>query len=356
MFFYQGSFAQLNDFKYKEVVKYHLPEGENYLIIPSDFAHEELKEISQKVSVKLIESVSLVYTKYCFNPAFNQQALNEKRWENLQEIIPQLSAQAFYVKYLIAQTGCGDTVLCKEFFHGFVIKFRQPSSVVQAEKEIEEIDRFFAKSRRASSSFDLVQRWDDKTGYYYDTIYREGEPSGKHAILRDTLLLNLLRQMDKDNYLLVVDVTGSMAPYTAQTLKWVEQYANSKKIALITFFNDGDNAPSPAKRIGETGGIYFTENKDMIKILRVMRTAMRKGQGGGEDEENDVEAILKGLEECTKCEQVILIADNFERFRDEMLLNQINKPVYIVVAGADEQINPYYLQLQEKYSNVKVLY
>src|SRR5690606_20987871 len=78
--------------------------------------------------------------------------------------------------------------------------------------------------------------------------------------------------------------------------------------------------------------------------VEMMRTAMANGSGG-DLPENNLEAIIVGLENCTNCKDIILIADNMSSPRDMELLKTFNKPIHIILCGAQHAVNVDYLNL-----------
>jgi hypothetical protein len=71
---------------------------------------------------------------------------------------------------------------------------------------------------------------------------------------------------------------------------------------------------------------------------------MRDGTGG-DLIENDIEAILRAQSEFIGSQSIILVADNWDEPRDMELVDQINKPVRVVLCGARGGVNSKYLDL-----------
>lgn len=95
------------------------------------------------------------------------------------------------------------------------------------------------------------------------------------------------------------------------------------------------------------GGIYSVNASEGItKIMSVLNTAKWNG-GGGDSPENDVEAIIYTIVNCPACENIIHIADNGATPRDLILLDQVTKPIKVIVCklGADGPINPKLLDI-----------
>lgn len=89
------------------------------------------KEILQSVKNKVILKVELVYTTYRKSETFDQHSLNRKRLEGLFLSAPNCLNQEGIEWVLLAQTGCTSAEAGKEFFHGFVITYRDlPDAVL----------------------------------------------------------------------------------------------------------------------------------------------------------------------------------------------------------------------------------
>ena len=154
------------------------------------------------------------------------------------------------------------------------------------------------------------------------------------------------RHEEWKNALVVADWTGSMYRYGAQVLQWHIDNFEASGITYFTLFNDGDR--KTIKRVGVTDGIYF-EKADNIKRLVALYDLVQTKGGGGDMPENDIEAILKGMEEYPDHGEIILIADNNACVRDIELANLIEKPVRIILCGYNKVngVNPDYLNLAD---------
>ena len=147
------------------------------------------------------------------------------------------------------------------------------------------------------------------------------------------------------NCLVVTDVTGSMYPYLAQFKAWHKLHldANSGNHDFV-FFNDGDNMADNMKVTGQVGGVYYVNTSQYYKLSALLNTSMQKG-GGGDGPENNIEAVLKGLEMNPECKEVIMIADNWATPRDLSLLKKVRVPIRLVLCGAQSGINTAYLDM-----------
>ena len=103
----------------------------------------------------------------------------------------------------------------------------------------------------------------------------------------------------------------------------------------MVLFNDGDQTPDKHKKLGETGGVYISSSASYTRgVLNDMKRVMYRGDGG-DIEENDVEAILYGLDKVKDFDELVLIADNHSGIRDRVLIDSISHPVHIVLCGTD---------------------
>ncbi|CAF0777234.1 unnamed protein product [Rotaria sordida] len=160
---------------------------------------------------------------------------------------------------------------------------------------------------------------------------------------------NVLSRNNWTDILAVVDVTGSMQPCAAAVYKWMKlSQDKTKNIRYYVFFNDGDDKLNSAKKIGSTGGIYSMAANNLNKVLATMQSAMKNGNGG-DIPENDIEAILHGIEMCPTCTDIIHIADNKATPRDLNLLNRVTKPIKVLTCQVDVAgVNPQLLNVADK--------
>ncbi len=143
----------------------------------------------------------------------------------------------------------------------------------------------------------------------------------------------------------VMDVTSSMLSHIAALNWWVVSSPDSSNIVHYTFFNDGDNLNDKRKKIGETGGIYHGER--LHDFTAILMTAMQNGTGG-DTEENDLEATLEAINQAPQATSVLLIVDNFSDIRDSELLDQIEKPVHVLISGDVTVVRECYLDIAKK--------
>lgn len=336
----------------------------NQLAIAMPFANqlilnpEQEKALQEKVVIK----IELVYTKFRTSPTFDQKVLNYNRLVELKKLVSQLFENPLWDFSLISQTNGNSQEECNNMFHGFVITFRPNSTNNTLVQEAEYLDKVVAnllkKSKKDSipdkMRFDLKTRWDNVIGYVHDTIWKINEEEQvpppnffyDHSLFKDSTVINAFsRNKNWKNFIVVTDVTGSMSPYIAQVFVWLQEQAENQQANYFVFFNDGNNKNSNQKKQLKTEGIYGGLNTGVEAVMQNAALCMKKGSGGGEGLENDVEAILFGQEAFPDADEIILIADNYESMRDYKFLAEIKKPVRVIICGAKTRVNIEYLDM-----------
>ena len=257
---------------------------------------------------KTIEKIELVCTDFPKNKDLSR--LNKKRLASLYLLFPEAFDNKLIKWSLVEQTGCNSSDVYN-YFHGFVITYR-PTPTIE------------------SISSDNSQ--------LRSIVYGEEVP-------KDSTVLKILdRNSEWSNMLIVCDFTGSMSPYVSQVLLWHYLKIKEEKVKSFVFFNDGNRTPDYDKEIGKTGGIYYTDNKDIDTVINTAIMTISSGTGG-DAPENDVESILFGIEKYPDTENIILIADNKSDIRDTALISLINKPVKVILCGTENGVNVQYLNL-----------
>ncbi|GAB4422711.1 MAG: hypothetical protein OHK0039_38930 [Bacteroidia bacterium] len=215
---------------------------------------------------------------------------------------------------LVLQTQCETEEEAKGMFHGFVIKYRPRRVPV-----LEDV-------RDASQLRALI--------------------AGKATVRDSTVMQVLDRHGEWDRMLVVMDWTGSMYKHGAQLVLWhkYKQLLEPERVRHFVFFNDGNTKKTWQKKPGRTGGVYRARSSEIDELVSTMEYVMRKGDGG-DAPENDLEALLTGLQYLEDFETVILIADNKSEVRDIELLARIDRPVRIILCDVQDEIHPHYLQI-----------
>jgi hypothetical protein len=344
---------------------------------------------------KQVESIELVYTQFSESPAFNQAGLNHKRLVQLRSLAPSLFTQPFISWKLVAQQPATRDE-AKKLFHGFAVIYRETPTEETMQSELAYLRESILKITGTSSvsgkddpmasSTTTGGEWDFTTTIKVEThdtlLLKHVEEAGMQRVdtLYDTGLFgrrifyiyttdtkgleNLFAVKPEDvpygldsavskvmkrntawkDIMIVGDLTGSMSPYSAQLFAWYKMNAASMPVKRFVFFNDGNRMADADKIPGETGGIYSGPGGDFSEVMKLAEKTMRAG-GGGDIPENNLEALMFAINDCSDCGAIVMVADNLASPRDMKLLSKITKPVKVIVCGAQMGINPDYLDI-----------
>ena len=365
------------------------------LVLKMNFGSPEIlnPEDAKLLVGKAILQVDLVYTAFQISDTFSQPKLNKERFLNLQKLVPDLFRQSAIKYKIIGQNGCKTEYSAHNYFHGFVITYKDPAPVGMAKVEIAKMDKLLHSDSLGHDTVNVVVEYRvikhrDKTGFYLpilkskrkkgivydspgiwhrklqrttrlDTVkYTYEKKKFKPAAYSMKFVMNstggdstifavLNRNKNWKEILFVCDVTGSMYTYSSELLVWHKLNYQTGKAKYFTFFNDGDNKSDGSKKIGATGGIYQTEAGNYEAVSKTMTEAMTKGCGG-DAPENNCEALLEAMKKFPDSKEIVMIADNWAPIKDIKLLEQIKKPVHVIVCGGSWGINTDYLDLARK--------
>lgn len=372
--------------------------GEDVIVNPS---------VMKMINDYSIMRIDFVYTKYRESSDFNQRQLNVRRVEALQKAAPFIfnNTSIEWNVYEIREAENRDKN--EKFFHGFVVYMKPNYALKDGEWTISkkplssstEISSIKSEMKKYAC-YDTIMKpvikkkkqksvwtgkyipnnnmkaatgerfenkgiWGRKKEYVrevrYDTIMIEtiryseskkcGCPSSETSMaftsmygLSDTVVTSVLNRNTKwKDILIVEDVTGSMMPYTIQTLAWRKLNNNATRAQQFLFFNDGDNHPDGP--IGRSGGTYFIDSRSDKEIEEKCYYAMNKGGGGGAPE-NNIEALIEAQKQNTSAKEIVMIADNWANVRDLSLLDEVSVPVHVILCGAsDGNVNADYLAI-----------
>jgi hypothetical protein len=336
---------------------------EHCFYIPFDFANNKP---SNKITIEALKEqtithIDFVYTSFKLNEQFQQNKLNKKRLLQLKKKADFLLTNNRIQWNIICQTACKSPEEGLQYYHGFIIHYRPPSTLESTNNEIDFIKKLI-ENRRALAKVDVEtdssipvdstiitfkQSWDDVWGNVVDTIYGtyvKDAPVIPLLKLKDTTISTVLDRNNWNSMTVVTDVTASMADYTSQLLVWFEQKFEEQKIKHFVFFNDGNNKSTILKRIGKTGGIYHIPANSKANVLKLLEQTMLRGNGG-DAQENDIESLLYAEEFMKTMDELVLIADNSSDMRDFQLMANLGRPVRIIICGNPNAINPEYLML-----------
>lgn len=304
-----------------EVPVYQFEQLEPTVALRMDYAGSAIQNPDAWLKVRdrgVVKEIDLVFTLYPLGgQAWREryEQLIQERMRSLFALDPSLRNAPVHWR-LVVQTKCKDIYEARSLFHGFVLRYKvtrpQIMDALSSASEIEEV------------------------------------LSGK-VVVTDTSVRTILdRNRHWKKVLVIMDWTGSMYQYGAQLVLWHKLNMQTSGIQHMVLFNDGDRKSTQQKVVGRTGGVYYTRCQDLGQVIETISTVMHNGYGG-DSPENDLEAVVQGIQRVSDYEEVLLIADNRSRVRDMALLNAIKKPVRVLLCGkGKEQIHPDYLRIAYK--------
>lgn len=358
--------------------------SDSVITIPCDFGKPKLRFPANIVDLSAVQvtAIYLVFTDYPAKDDLIQ--LNSKRLQFLFAKYPSLATNKNIEWNVIRQMDGAERMPAMNLFHGFVIYYRPLQNKTTIEKDLEELktlltpdtvivkkhsgfvaaDTNITKLRYEVEEYTAVIKLPvaealamvnidprEKTAYKdYDSLFVYLKPLTDSTVKTnyktppDSTIIKVMDRMAWNDMLVTADVTASMYPYTGQLLLWLKLHEDERRIKQFTFFNDGDDKEDDAKIIGSTGGIYSTSSSVFEVVEQLIYKVMGNGNGGNIPE-NNIEALLQGINNCSGCGNTILIADNASGVSDISLLKQVTKPVHIIVCGVHNSINTAYLDI-----------
>jgi len=344
---------------YEEPLTHSVKQELIYFEFASDeFESPELITYLQKTNIL---SVTYVFSSYKSNVGFDQNALNKKR---LIRFFNSFSINSDVDWDIIVQTGAESKEEASEFFHGFVIHYREATTKESIEKEIESFKETISNANLAieKPKVESLEEFkkrnpppkNDEEYYWYVKKLNAHKKRIKQAskidtsyskVVSDTTVITVLeRNSNWKNMLVVCDLTVSMSPYVSQLMVWFKLNTEKKRIKYFTFFNDGNTTTDYKKEIGRTGGIYYSKADSFDYVLEIADSCMRN-TNGGDTQENDVEALIKGMAQFDNYKEVVLVADNWSNMRDYELITELDKPIRVILCGTSNSLRVQYLNL-----------
>ncbi len=339
-----------------------------------------------------ILSVHLVYTRYRQVDTFDQPLLNEKRFLHLSQKFPDLFKNENIEWRIFEQTKGKTEEEARIMYHGFVIFLKEKPKMESNRSEMTIIDdllmgikdtlievpeqySYRIRKKYVETGRYLPNREDKiKKGIRYnssgiwfrepemklvsDSVKRKknrayktykGVYTGANTSSYNLDVYNQLRNKTfNKRWGFVIDVTGSMAPYTGQVLALLKTRPELATEEHFSFFNDGNGAPEILKRIGNSGGVYTVKSNHFDSIYQTMERAMRAGSGG-DLPENNIEAILRTLKQWPGTDSILMVADAHAPVKDLKIIGFVNKPVLIVLCGDISNLIPLdYVQIAKQ--------
>ena len=279
---------------------------------------------------KVVE-IQSVYTQYPKDKDFwltNYHGLLADRLKELFILDPTLNDK--HIEWTMAlQTDCYTEQQAQKMFHGFAIYYAPIY-----EDTIPEKPRVFTKTDSVtySKNYSLVQQ------FVKDNIF------AKERRETDSSVFNVLnRHPEWKKTLIVCDWTSSMYAYGSQAALWHSLNYKRSGIKYFTLFNDGGNRSDLFKKNGTVNGVFYADADNVKRLVKLYTDVIANGDGGDEPE-NDIEALLRAIRHYPDAKEIVLIADN-SCIRDFCLVKRISKPIRIILCGTKNGINPQYINL-----------
>ena len=318
-------------FNYNEIKRFDPEDQPNSVVLENGYTKSKIidgwrwKPYDDKI---VVTQIDIVFTKYPKNKEFwrtNYYDLLAARIKELLALDSSLNSTDFEWN-LVLQTEPENEPEAKKMFHGIAITYFEIKDMLEDDSDVDETPMqdsvYFAKHELKVKNF----------------IRSQGGAG-------DSIVFKVFdRHKEWKNALVVMDWTGSMYRYGAQAVLWHTLNFKTSGIKDFVFFNDGDNTPDDKKIIGKTGGIYYAQAKNLDRLINTFYLVGKRGKGG-DDPENDVEAMIKGMNRFEDFDELILIADNNSCMRDFRLIANLDVKVNVIVCGAQYGINPQYVNL-----------
>ncbi len=325
---YEKSFEKL--FNLNEIDVYDTSPTKGKVILKNSYARSKIYNPEDWEPYRkniVVTQIDVVYTKYPRNKEFwrtNYYSLLAKRVKTLFALDSSLNSADFEwnIKYQTSSTTEEET---KKMFHGICIHYF----------EISDFENTEITKESPETPVKEMPGYSLKVNNY---IRSQGG-------IGDSMVYSVFdNHPEWKNSLVVMDWTGSMYRYGAQAILWHSMNYKNSGIKNFVFFNDGDETPDDKKIIGETKGVYFAQARHMERLIQTFYLVGRKGKGG-DDPENDIEALLRGMNRFENFDELILIADNNSCIRDFRLIANLGVKVNVIACGTRHGINPQYVNL-----------
>lgn len=291
------------------------------IVINMSFGESTIISTANKEKLKKADILEIHVVYSDFPKGIDMSELNKNRIKKALELRADLILNESIDWSLIRQVGCENEAEANTLFHGIVIIYRPVQDAALIKKDIEAINTFLPE------------------------IKSKDELKLAVKALPDTSVLKIFnRNKHWKDITVAVDVTGSMYPYISQVALWFKLHEKDNEIKNVIAFNDGDMKDSRDKITGSTGGIYSGSPKSFEEVKTLLVHAMRKG-GGGDGQENDIEALIHAQTTFKSSKELILIADNMAPLRDFELIKELKIPVRVVLCGTHFGVNLQYMQL-----------
>ena len=308
----------------------------NFVILENGYSKSKIMNASTwppKEKKYRVMEVQSVFTQYPKDKDFWLTDYHQLLADRLKELFildPTLNDKNIEWT-MVLQTECKSELEAQKMFHGFAIYYVPIiEDTITKTKIFTKID-----SVNFSKGYDEVQKFVETTIF------------AKERREADSVVYKVLdRHPEWKNTMIVCDWTSSMYAYGSQAALWHSLNYKRSGIKEFALFNDGGSKSNLFKKIGKVNGVYYCTAVNIKPLVKLYNKVMLDGDGGDEPE-NDIEAILRAIKRNPFAKEIILIADN-SCIRDYCLLNKISRPVRVIICGAKNGINPQYINLAYK--------
>lgn len=318
-------------FVYKEVQVYNKNTKEKSVFLKNGYASSVLQTPVPwplKLKQYYVTEVKVIFTKYPADKNFwntNYYDLLSARLQSAFLIDPQLNDASISYS-LILQTGCNSDEEAKNMLHAIEIVYEVGVKKTNSNKS------------QQPDFIDSLYINEDSLAWVRDMA--KANKFFKKSKANDTVVLKGLDFFKfRDSLLVVIDVTGSMAPYYSQVSVWAAR--NFSPSHYYVLFNDGGDRTLP---LGQTGGYEEGRVQSSSALIKFLRKASGTKGNNKETAENDIEGLLVGIDHFPANRGIVLIADNMNCVRDYKLLPGVTQPVHIIPCGGTV-LNPQFLNI-----------
>jgi len=323
-------------FNLLEIDRFSLKEKPNHLFLENGYASSTLQNPETWHSLpkgNVVVEINLIYTKYPLDKSLwrtNYKKLLTDRLNQLFLLDSTLNSEDIEWN-LVLQTQCKSEQEAVLLPHGIEIVY---------------------EARSEGHSTDSVQPAHQRLSETSETMEAKVLQSNQNQLKRflaqlspspdSTIERVFHRHLQWKNSLVIMDWTGSMYEFGVKLILWQTQHIKESGVKSLVLFTD-QRGDDNSKSIGDCGGVFYQENIDVKKLVKLMKSL--KNKESNDIEENNVDALLKGVEKSKDFSELIMIADNRSCMKDYCKADQIKVPVKIVLCGTQLGINPQYVNL-----------
>lgn len=323
-------------FSISEIEEYKHEDSEDVIFLENGYAKSTItnpESWRRLMNENQAVEINLIYTKYPRNKELwrtNYRGLMMNRLKALFAIDSSLNSSEIEWN-IVMQTKCRTEPEAMKMLHGIEIVF---------EPIPEPITTAVVSDSLIPTSDTQAANQPPKLAYHERKLSKMVKRVGGNN--NTTVQTILERNSDWKNALVVMDWSGSMYPYSLNLMLWHAQNFQKSGISNVVLFTDGE--PGKKGKLGNYGGVYYSEASDLKSVIKLMRNSWNKNFRNS-IEENNIEGLFKGSAHFSEHDELIMIADNRSCMKDYCLCELVDSPVRIVLCGTEDGINPQYVNL-----------